>query len=281
MQPTDRQRVRSRHAPVVNECTVNGKRKVTQYNISQDDFPIAGSRVACTSISCVASMAFLKGKGSRKPFSTNNSVYSVLKDGVDLHHKWVQRDSRRKGVDAMAAVDEVIFEIPEAGVAVKDECIAGMLAAETPDYTCTFGLSLARALRNAFSTKAANMNPMAAYVLTTRGYSTMIGRKGTKAFIFDSHRRHAETGLALKGSERGNAIFMEFDSVEDMVSYLRQLYAFDTHQEEFFILQEIGLVEKKSQFAFVAKSLLGSLSSLKGVRATEEEFKGTVINVSV
>eukprot|EP00123_Amoebidium_parasiticum_P008363 comp18751_c0_seq1/m.20590 comp18751_c0_seq1/g.20590 ORF comp18751_c0_seq1/g.20590 comp18751_c0_seq1/m.20590 type:complete len:314 (-) comp18751_c0_seq1:657-1598(-) len=216
-------------------------KKVTQFALAQNDIPVAGSKLACTAVACLAGAAFLRAKGNvKKCFDDNARVCELIREGVQFHHKWLLLDSSRKSDSSMASVDEITADIPDLGVVVKENYIAGMVGMDAGEGG--FGVTLKKAIESILAPKhESQIWSNNAYVLTTRGYSTMIGKRGTKAVIFDSHQRDAHTGLATGPGETGRAVLIEFETKEDVLAYLYHLYAVSANQDALFCIQEIAL----------------------------------------
>lgn len=157
---------------------------------------------------------------------------SLYSEGVAFHHTWLSLKEERQAASTMACVDEICTEVPAMGMVIKDRWYAGGLISNG------YGMSLEGAIRTVFQV---SKQKLAAFVLTTRGYSTMIGRRGHRAVIFDSHPRNKETGMAVMDGESGAAVLVEFEHPSCLLLYLQILYAAHKLPDELYVMQEVGL----------------------------------------
>eukprot|EP00123_Amoebidium_parasiticum_P012892 comp21634_c0_seq1/m.30391 comp21634_c0_seq1/g.30391 ORF comp21634_c0_seq1/g.30391 comp21634_c0_seq1/m.30391 type:complete len:321 (-) comp21634_c0_seq1:804-1766(-) len=213
--------------------------KVTQYRLAQNDLGKTGD-LACTTIACLASAGYLRAGGSVKKFiKTKERASEIIRDGVQWHTHWLALNDTRKPESSMACVDEVCNELPQLGVAVSDRWYAGGLGKDG------FGVSLPKAVQLIFAEAGLNLSKgmkiPQAYILTTRGYSTMLGVCGRSAIVFDSHQRKATSGLAVAEGETGAAVLVEFGGPRALTSYLNCLYGSEKFSDELYVLQEVML----------------------------------------
>eukprot|EP00123_Amoebidium_parasiticum_P016607 comp23512_c0_seq1/m.39472 comp23512_c0_seq1/g.39472 ORF comp23512_c0_seq1/g.39472 comp23512_c0_seq1/m.39472 type:complete len:308 (-) comp23512_c0_seq1:435-1358(-) len=259
------------------------------FNISQYDLP--GSKTSCTAIAVVAARKYLQADGQiNSCMLTHDQVMEILAQGVVWHSRWLVAGEgsrvpsgvkldQNSSVDeppadvtySMATADEVCA-LPGVPMEVTDTCYAGYLTAG-----CSFGKTLEQSIREIFSKGRYNQGPQA-FVLTTKGYSTMIGRRGGAAVVFDSHRRSPKDGLAVRKTQQGGAVVVSCPNADVLISYLKTLYA-SRNGTAMYTLQEVALdKDSLSQASTPSSPELSSLreSLMSKTQQLRDTFERTI-----
>eukprot|EP01134_Creolimax_fragrantissima_P004685 CFRG4685T1 len=235
--------------------------EVTQYSVNQTEY--LGSDNQCAAIACVAARRFLQLRGSGLLFvKTDDECMRLIGEGVVFHSRWMSADLKRTA-DDLASVDE-ICRLEKIGVSIDTATFyAGQLENNT------FGISLVKSIKKIFAPEATSP---AAYILTTRGYSTMIGRIADKAVLFDSHPRN-KVGMANK---EGKAIRAVFHGNKTLMIYLKQLYKTRTHPDLMYTLEHMLLDENVPVEGCVQVKMDEFAFRMQGVTNTAKNFKHTL-----
>eukprot|EP00123_Amoebidium_parasiticum_P013407 comp21934_c0_seq1/m.31577 comp21934_c0_seq1/g.31577 ORF comp21934_c0_seq1/g.31577 comp21934_c0_seq1/m.31577 type:complete len:356 (-) comp21934_c0_seq1:760-1827(-) len=154
---------------------------------------------------------------------------------------------------SMATPDEVCG-LEGMPLKATHNCYAGYLTSG-----CAFGHTLEQSIRLIFKddtesksgwfsgpneTTQEPRKTVQAFVLTTKGYSSLIGRMGQKAIVFDSHKRSHTDGLAYVNKGFGQAILVMCNDADTLIRYLKALYAV-TGGGSMYTLQEVELKDEQ------------------------------------
>eukprot|EP00123_Amoebidium_parasiticum_P020403 comp49407_c0_seq1/m.47626 comp49407_c0_seq1/g.47626 ORF comp49407_c0_seq1/g.47626 comp49407_c0_seq1/m.47626 type:complete len:300 (-) comp49407_c0_seq1:360-1259(-) len=242
---------------------------VRQYGTSQFEF--LGTKTLCTAAAVVAASRFLHVKGDvKKCLNDDEQVQDILATGVVWHSRWLATRWCTGGsatgkksieeVDVMATTDE-ICALEGIGMSVTDVCYAGQVDARE------FGVPLVQAVRNLF---VESKKRLQAFVLTTKGLSTFLGKSPGCIVVFDSHRRSAHDGLAEEDPKKGKAVLIKFENADALAGYLRKMYGEKGSKTEFYTLQEVELAKDHTEKVVVEECAQEETLDLKVSRAVGE-----------